>query len=876
MSYIKSKALFSFFLLLFASLTLTAQTVITGTVVDESTNEPLPGASVVVEGTSVGTATGFDGKFSIELPGDSGNLIISSLGFSTRTVAVDNTMTQLSVRLEEDASQLDNVVVTANKTLQSSQRVAQSINVISPKGIQRTGAREFRDYASGIPNLSFGTQGGDAGGRFANEISIRGITGARTTAMYLNESPLPESISPNLIDVSRIEVLKGPQGTLYGSATMGGAVKVLTNKPNPYKTEGFIDVEGAAVKEGDFDYNVEGLINVPLADKLAFRVSGYYNFTSGIFDRVPNKTIPWINDDPILTEDFYGDTQDLNGDPFNIVTDGCEGCSREDKENVDDRTDVGFNANIGFYPTENLSFIGTVIHQSLVGDGYDFAEGDVNNFIQNSNTGLDEYFEDKWTHYSLNTEIKTAVGSVTLSSNYLNRAFTETEDVSEINTYWWLEYDEEPGVVPLTAIWGATVDRAVDTQLFQQEIRFNSDFEGKFNFVSGLFYSRQKQHWDYYDAHTGLPTYVLSDNALYADAPWGETQAEYDYILNNTDLPWYSYVGDFNDREFALFGQFYYQITEKLKFTLGLRYFDVRLQKDINETGADFGFVNSPFQTDFSENGLNPKFNLTYEIDKDKLIYATAAKGFRIGDSNELLPSFAQEEIDTQNGEMFIEAYESDYIWNYELGFKSAWADNKIIANMAVFYNKWGNLQQYRLLPSGWGYTFNVGSAHSAGVELDLRAKATRELELGLGVGLLDPKIDEGTDFIASVDDGDRILYSTKFTANAMAQYTKEFSNGNSMYLRADLQHMGERMGTYEPENEPDLVFPAYTLINARAAYVFPKLEIALFCRNLTNKQANFGSIQSFAGNLPGRERLSTNRPITVGINLRYSFSSSQ
>ena len=856
-------------ILFFSSTILLAQSNVTGIVLDKS-NQPLPGVSIVVKGTNKGTSTNFNGEFSISLPSENKTLQFSFLGFATQTILVENN-NDIKIVLEEDTNQLNEVIVTINKTTQSSQKVAQSVSVIGAKKIQRTGAKSFRDYASGIPNLSFGSQGTDAGGRFDNDISIRGISGDNTTAMYLNEAPLPESVSPNLIDVSRIEVLKGPQGTLYGSATMGGAIKVVTNIPNVTETTGFIEAESATVKEGDVDYNIQGLINIPISKKLAFRGSGYYTLESGIYDRVVNKTITWLNNDKVLTEDFYGDTEDYNGNAFNITTDGCKGCSREDTENVDEKRNFGFNANLGFYPSENVSIIGTVIHQRIDGDGYDFAEGNVNSFIQNSNTGLDEFFKDNWTNYSLGIDIETKGGKITSSTNYLNRYFIETEDVSDINSYWWIEYDEDPGVVPLTSIWGGTVDRGIDTKLFQQEIRFNSSFEGKFNFVIGAFYSSQKQDWNYQDDRTGLATYLLSDNAWYGDpedpAPWGE-ENDYNRILNNNDLPWYSYKGIFNDSEFALFGQFYYQLSEKLKFTLGLRYFDALLKKDINETGADFGFKLSPFNTKFSESGLNPKFNLTYQIDRDKLIYVTAVKGFRIGDSNELLPIFAQEEL--EEGEWPSE-YESDHIWNYELGFKSVWAEGKLITNVALFHNKWNNLQQYRLLDSGWGYTANVGSAHSTGLELDVRSKLSKSFELGFGIGVLNPEIDEGSDNLPA-QKGDKILDAASFTSNASLQYNKEFSDSKSLYFRTDLQHTGERFGTYEPELEPELIFPNYTLLNARIGYLFSNMEIALFGKNLTNKQANFGSISSFAGNLPGRERYSTNRPITVGVNLKFKF----
>jgi len=859
---------------------MSAQFTVTGTVLDADTSTPLPETNISISGTNQGTTSDFDGKFSLTVNGENTTLVFSSVGFVTQKLEVNKTnSSNLTILMVADSNQLETVFVTANKTSQSSQKVPLSISVIGIKELQRTGAKEFRDFASGIPNLAFGTQGGDAGGRFSNEISIRGISGAKTTAVYLNDAPLPESVSPNLIDVSRIEILKGPQGTLYGSATMGGAVKIITNKPNVSQTSGFIGVETSSVQEGDANYGVTGLVNIPLSDKLAFRGSGYYNYQSGIYDRVSNKSIEWLNEGSPLTEDFWEDTEDWNGNPFNIVTDDCTDCSREDKENVDDKTDFGYNANLGFYPNEDLSIVATVIYQKLKGDGYDFAEGDVNSFIQHSNTGLDETFYDEWTNYSLGIEYQTNSGLLTLSSNYLDRRFTESEDTSDINAYWWIEYEKDFSE-PLDYIWGGLTDRAVDTRLFQQEIRFNSSLEGKFNFVVGGFYSSEEVIHDWQDHRRGLTTYLLTDNVWDGEDPdygwalWGE-EDQYDRLFNgdaNGSIPWYQYYGTFNTSEFALFGQFYYDLSEKLKFTLGLRYFNSTLKKDIDETGADFGFANSPFKTEFQESGINPKFNLTYQINKDKMVYANIAKGFRIGDSNELLPIFAQEEM-VDKGLEWPSEYGSDYIWNYELGYKSISENGKFISNLAVFYNKWSNLQQYKLLDAGWGYTSNVGSAHSSGLELDLKGKLSRSFELGLGLGILNPEIDEedptGT---LEAKKGDKILYAASFTANANAQYTKEFSNDNSLYVRTDLQHVGERFGTYNPELEPELVFPEYTLINARVGYVMEKYEFSLFCKNLTNKQAVFGNIQSFAGNLPGRERYSSNRPMTIGVNLKLYF----
>ncbi len=245
-------------------------------------------------------------------------------------------------------------------------------------------------------------------------------------------------------------------------------------------------------------------------------------------------------------------------------------------------------------------------------------------------------------------------------------------------------------------------------------------------------------------------------------------------------------------------------------------------------------------------------------------------RGFRLGDINENLPSFCLEELEEGDGN-FPRFFNSDYVWNYELGFKNTSADGKLITNAAVFLNQWGNLQQYRFLDCGWGYTSNVGAAQSTGIELDARLKATKELEVSAGIGLLNPVITEGGEFLEA-EKGDNILYSPTITANAALNYYKDLGNKRALYATAGVQHVGERFGTYFPEEDTDNVYPAYTLVNARLGFQVGAFDIALFGNNLTGIQANFGNIQSFAGNVPDRPRFATNRPRTIGLEARVIF----
>jgi len=222
------------FLFLISPIILFGQTYIKGKVTDATTREPLIGASVSVENGVLGTVTDIDGQYIIQKPAPTAGRLrirVSYIGYQSQAVLMDNTKGDVdrNVALQPDITQLQDVVVSANKKVQTAQHVPMSITTITPQQLRLSGARAFRDFASGIPNLSFDSQGAGLFGRFDNGISIRGIIGENTTALYLDETPLPENIDPRLVDINRVEILKGPQGTLYGSRNMGGAVKIVTN-----------------------------------------------------------------------------------------------------------------------------------------------------------------------------------------------------------------------------------------------------------------------------------------------------------------------------------------------------------------------------------------------------------------------------------------------------------------------------------------------------------------------------------------------------------------------------------------------------------------------------------------------------------------------
>ncbi|MEN9609479.1 MAG: hypothetical protein RLZZ628_293 [Bacteroidota bacterium] len=827
---------------------LMAQTVVKGKVTAADNQEPLVGASVQIQGTTIGTITNGDGNYQFTIPAASGKSMVleaSFTGYKTenRAVTIGSALEIFeNFQLAEGAA-LSEIIVSANKKSERLQDVPMSISVLSPKELQRSGSTQFRDYASSIPNLSFGTQGGGGAfndGRTSNQISLRGITGANTTAMYLDETPLPANIDPRLIDVARVEVLRGPQGTLYGSSTMGGAVKVVTNQPNGAQKEGSASVTFGKVQEGTFDYGANGVINLPLnADKtLALRATGFYDFQTGVYDRVAVSGVNILNKATL--------NQTIAGDPQVIPTENCTTCASSNKDNVDAKTAYGFQASLGYYPTKNISIIPKVIWQTQSGTGYDFADGNTKNFKQVRGSSVDEKFSDTWGHYSLSANFGLPNGKIVSSTSYTDRTYKEQEDEGEFIGGYILHFPDST-----KDFWAGVINRDGRFKKFVQEIRYQSEFKSPFNWTMGAYYGDESLTETAIDTKKGLISYLGAPPALEA-SPW--------FSMNNSQKV----------TEMSVFGEVYYDVTPAFRLTAGLRYFNATSKRAFSATGAPFDYDETKVDQNIKESGVNPKLNLTYKLSPNQLFYATVSKGYRLGGLNYPFPTVWCAKAIAELGGQPPASYKSDFLWNYEAGFKSVSAGGKVVLNAAFFYNDWSNLQQRRFFPDcGLGFVSNVGSASSTGLEVEASANAAKGLDLGIGIGLLNAKIKEtGTGLDAKV--GDKILFTPNTTFSANAQYTVNLSGGNQLYVRANLQNVGERYSSFN--KAPERTLAAYTLMNARVGYITKRLEINLFCNNLTGEQANFGDVTSLAAETPGRPRYMTNRPRTVGLLLKTYF----
>ncbi len=828
-----------------------------GKVTDAKSGEGLIGVTIVLDGTDKGTITDAFGKYKLPLPENTPNPFIvnvTMIGYVPQKVSSNKNTSEITLDIAlREGTTLGEVMVTANRKSENLQRVPMSISTLNPAELRRNNSLEFRDYALRIPNLSFGTQGGGGtfnDGRMSNQISIRSIGGANATSFYLDETPLPETIDPRIMDIARVEVLRGPQGTLYGSGSMGGAVKVVTNRPDASKMEGSVLLSSGIVKDGAIDHNIEALYNIPIIKhKAALRIGGFRDYQAGIFDKALLKS--W------------------NGQPARVINTNTPHQTQDLVENIDGKTKYGFHAGLGIYPTENFEIQAKVIYQNLTGKGYDFADTCACNLKQNRVAGVPESFYDKWYHGSLVNQLQLPIGKLISSTSYTNRQYDEVEDQTEF-------ISSIPGfTAPILSdaglFWATGQQRGGKYNKFVQELRLSTQSKAAWNVSVGAYYANEKlaESGNGISGSNGTPGIASSLQDFVVGAASGSDNL-------------YRFKNDVQTRELAVFGELYYAPTDKLRMTLGLRAFDAKKERIYN---AD-GFILAPevFNTNLPlhEKGINPRFILNYEPNTHTNIYASVSRGFRLGGLNDAIPpTFCKADLDQLKleGVTVPKDYKSDFVWTYEAGVKSRLLGDKMVLNAAVYYNDWSNLQQFRrLVNCGFVFTGNVGRASSIGFETDIKMRLLEGLDLGIGLGYSESKVEEVT-LALGAKKGDKLPFAPRLTGNFNAQYAWDIAPSTTMYVRADFQHVGERVSQFPVLGadgtrsvEKWRVLPAYSIVNARVGVNYKKYDFAIFGNNLTNTAANFGDVNALSAELAGRPRYMRNRPITVGLSARAFF----
>tara|TARA_B110000008_G_scaffold171035_1_gene170722 strand:+ start:1618 stop:3981 length:2364 start_codon:yes stop_codon:yes gene_type:complete len=708
---------------------------------------------------------------------------------------------------------IEEVVVTALRREQSLQDSPVSISAITGENLEKMGAKSFIQYARSIPSLSFIDTGPGQ-----TQIVIRGIATEQvrqdfpkvkeSVGVYIDEVPVStarNALDPNLFDIERVEVLRGPQGTLYGSGSLAGTVRVITNKPNPDAFDANVSATIASQDEGDENYSVDGMVNIPVVEgQSALRIVGYHNKTSGFIDNVA------LSD-----------------------------------ENADQATSWGVRVAYSHQFTDKFGALAKVFYQELDTDALPYETRgnsiptdprfDVGEFEKYSsvNGGV----KDEFAIYNLEFTYDFEWASLLSSTSYLDRQHKDRQDATYFNERFF--------GLQVPQLW---TDLS-DIESFAQEFRLTSAGDGRLSWNFGVYYNDLDKYalGDFvspgFDDATGLPS------SLFGAPPDTTIQ----------------FIVDSEEEQFAVYGEFDYAITDRWTATVGARWFDVTLDTSTDANGIYNGGV-SAFTGQADESDTHFKFNVSYQATNDAMLYATASQGFRLGGTNDPVP---EGPCGDDLAELGLSAtppsYDSETAWNYELGAKTSWLDQRLTVNATAYQIDWENIQAQRLLSTcGFFFVENGGKAQSRGVELELVSRPTPNLELSLSGSHTDAELT--ADFEAlGVPDGTSLPFSPEWSGYGAVTYHFPQRGEFAYYVRADASYTGSRWNLLDHQSSGAKKLSSYTLANARVGLEAEKWRAELFVTNLNNERTdlfflnrNYGSSQE--------ARVFLNRPRAIGL----------
>jgi outer membrane receptor protein involved in Fe transport len=775
---------------------------------------------------------------------------------STRAVAAEPAQGSPDSASTQSLGVLQEVMVTATRQERSLSEVPLSIVATDQVALDKQGVRSMDDLSRLTPSISFG-QGGQYYGTGQTQISIRGVqstSGVPTTGVYIDDTPIQSrtGISPSLtnaypkiFDLNRVEVLRGPQGTLFGTGSMGGAVRFITPDPNYATPELYARSEVNSTKHGDIGYELGVAGGAPIVDDvLGFRASFWHQKEGGYVDSL-DRVSKAVTDRDINSED----------------------------------SNVGRVA-LGWKPTDNLTITPSVFFQRVSIDDSSLIEvatsdRDRSDYRQ-SLYAQPQYHNDRFYLPALKVEL--GLGNATLISNtsYFNRKTSTVSDDTSLNVALWSGYSGS-SIPPEFADNRANTQNHTSQKGWTQEIRLQStDPTQRFNWVAGVFYSNSTIRDTFFGGNN--PDLLQMINYGLANAGEEPAPSLEDYF-GGVGLYQDLYVvlqnSRYKDVQKSVFAQADFEIVPRLKLTAGLRYTDATLEYN--------NFVAGPlYSTDVgiltvvkpSSTSVTPKFGVSYQVDDDNLVYVNAAKGVRGGTAADPVGALCADDaaalgFDTDSARKI----ESDSIWSYEVGSKNQLFGGRVAIDAAAYRQKWSNIQTNVLLPNCQvPTTLSLGDAQIDGFDLSLTAIPLDGLLLGASVSRTNAR------YTSQLAFGDNVLHS-KGEPLEVAPWMYHFSgeyevtlNDRDMYVRADYSHSTHNSKPLDSASfltDPDLPrAPANSSLDLRTGVRFGDLDISLFANNVLNEDA----LLSYGHDAPGSGfyRSSVFRPRTIGITASY------
>lgn len=663
---------------------------------------------------------------------------------------------------------LQEIVVTANKRTESLTEVPSTIALLTGETLEQRGIQQFNEYIKAVPGMS----AVDAAAPGRGQAVIRGITSgvkqnAPTVVFYLDDLPLTASsplavsgtniFDPQLADVERIEVLKGPQSTLYGASAMGGLVKIVTRQPSFSGFEGSVRTEAGGIEGGGSIYGASASFNVPLSDRVALRLSGYGRHSGGFVDNAR-----------------YGD------------------------EDVNESDSYGMRAALRIQINDLLETSFSTMYQKTEGDAYAYESLDPVTLRPIAG----KYQFD--LHYStaFSSEYNTIANTTTFDAGFAT--ISNTLSYSETDDYFLRDYSNQyylfvPTAPPGVGIPGRT---SSITERVTDEFRIASKEGGALEWLAGLFYTKEKDH---YAAHITVNDPV-TDEVL--PGPIGNL---------------YTFDLFANFEEYAAFGDVTYNFSEKFEVTAGMRY--SKNEQDFRAPRS--GVISaSPLLTGRSEDSAETYLlTASYHPTERSTIYARAASAYRPGSTQPLNDSAAPAE------------YGPDKLWNYEVGIKGDYLDGVLSSELSIYHIDWDDIQLNSLV-NGFSVISNAGKAESEGVEAALTYRPMAGLTIGGAAAYNRAKILTANPSIGAAA-GDTLPFSPKWTGSLSIDYSTPLSATVDGLFGLTYSYQGERYTALSQDAlNTRYELPDYATLDLRAAVEWSMFSLTLRIDNVTDERA--------------------------------------
>ncbi len=774
--------------------------------ITEETGAGFPGVYIVVEGTTLGVTSNDDGFYEITVPKETKKLDFLYMGYKKQSIEIAG-QSVINVVLKEDVTKLEEVKIQgfatattlARRRIENMQTTPEAIAAMNSVEIDNAGIASIPDFLTTVPNASF-ISSQNIG---TNSLTVRGITQLRNSeapvAIIIDgvNVPNPSGLDQEMFDIEQIELIKGPQGALYGRNAIGGALNITTKRP----TNSYSHFLKLGYANGNTYNTMIGSSGPIIKNKLLYRIAMSSKNSDGLIE----------NDYLNKKVDFY--------------------------ENKSARAQLIFNVTKNFSADLITNFTKT--------DGgatyYTIGHSD---FLENSGgaNGRTEAISADATHVNpIADELGEGNRTVADVSLRLNIALpfgrlTATTAYSEIG----YDYHGDLDFSPLRELFQ---DQKLDSKGISQEIRLSSNTDNNFSWVAGTSYQI---------AERKLNTLgTLSSAGIFAGVfGMEETDLEHEIIHTFLDAQEKN-----TNTTLAFFGQASYKFGKKTELAVGLRYdMDTREQTNL----VDNTVRNKKF------NQVQPKFSISHQLSPRIFSFASYSIGYRSGGFN--APTVKD----------YPELYDAESTNNYEIGVKTNWLNNRIIANFGAFFINFDNTQIYLVEINGGGQIIvNLGQTQNLGFEIDLKFRITKNLDLYASAGIIDPKIikvgSSIPDILGATFDGNYSPLVNRNNTKIALQYSIPLGAKNMIVLRGEHEHRGELY--WHPDNND--VQPATEFVNLRAYFKHKaKLEwkLGIYVNNLleTDYSGEYVAVE-YSGAAFGDLKW-PGKPRTFGINFSMKF----